>query len=289
MGRKWLGRILAVLGLTLTAVYFTACQMMDHRRPNDSGLFRGRMETGTPWTISFLRAGDPDDPRLIYVHGTPGSAGAFRGYLSDPLPGFESISIDRPGFGLTKPRKPALTLREQAEVIAPFLVERDGKWPVLIGHSMGAPIICRVAADYPDRVGGLVLLSGSLDPELEDWKWYNQLADFAFVSHLIPRVLRNSNRELKPLWKELEELRPLLTRITCPVVIVHAPNDVLVPFENVAFMQAALPENTLRDVMVLEGKNHFIPWNAEDAVREAIRRAAGMDAGDTLFAGRGDD
>jgi pimeloyl-ACP methyl ester carboxylesterase len=145
-------------------------------------------------------------------------------------------------------------------------------WPVLVGHSLGAAVIVRAALDFPDRVGGIVILSGSLDPALEKAAWYQHAANFALVPYMIPGFLRNSNRELIPLKTELERLAPVLKDVICPVIIVHAPNDFLVPFKNVEFMLQHFPQDIIVDSIVLEGKNHFIPWNAEPAVRDAIER-----------------
>ncbi len=253
-----------------------ACQVLDARmdRIDVPGVDRSAIETDTPWTVSYLHAGDPKAQRVIYVHGTPGSATAFEDYVRDPIPGFESISIDRPGFGATTPRKPALTLEEQSKIIESLLVERNGSWPILVGHSLGGPIVARVAADYPEKVGGIVILSGSLDPALEKIHWYQRVANFAFIPYLIPRTLRFSNQEVYPLKNELKILQPMLAGIACPIAIVHAPDDILVPYENVDFMKTQFPKELIAEVLVLEDKNHFIPWNAEQDVRAAIQRLA---------------
>jgi pimeloyl-ACP methyl ester carboxylesterase len=237
---------------------------------DDDGLVRAEMPTDSPWTISYLRAGEDAAPRLIYVHGTPGSATNFNAYLHDPVPGWEAISIDRPGFGQTQPRIPSSSLEEQARLIEPVLVERNGRWPILIGHSLGGPIVCRVAADYPDRVGGLVILSGSMDPDLERVWWIQRFADFAFMPYLIPRALRNANQEVLPLRDELRELEPLLANIDCPIVIVHSRDDSLVQYENVHFMQRAFSGDRIAALHELNGKDHFVPWNAQHTVRQAI-------------------
>ena len=140
------------------------------------GVSRGMMDTNTQLTVSYITSSlnTPDQSRLIYVHGTPGDATAFTADLQNPIEGFESISVDRPGLGQSTPKVPALTLEDQANAIEPFLIEQGGRWPILIGHSMGGPIIAQVAGMYPDRVGGLVIIAGALDLELEEWKWYSE-------------------------------------------------------------------------------------------------------------------
>lgn len=270
--RKWLMRIALAIFLLFCVLYGIACRMsaVEFSRRPGPGLVLGEYKTATPWTITYISGGEPGALRIIYVHGTPGSASAFDDYLERPIAGFEGFSIDRPGFGDTRPPKPAYTLHEQALVIEPLLVERNGKWPILVGHSLGAPIICQVAAEYPDRVRGLVLISGSLDPKEEHIAWYQRVGDFAFMPYLLPRWLRNTNRELFPIKKELEALAPKLGELKCPTVIVHAKNDSLVPFENVQYMRDTIPKETIVKIVELEDKSHFIPWNAESVVREAI-------------------
>jgi pimeloyl-ACP methyl ester carboxylesterase len=279
MIRRILKRI-GIFCVFLVIVDIAVWQVADRVRLPEAaeGLTRHSLATETEWTVSYIRqaAADGDARRLIYVHGTPGDATSLQGYLVDPVEGFESISIDRPGFGHTTPMKVALTLAEQARAIKPFLVERGGEWPILLGHSMGGPIIAQVAGMYPEKVGGLVIVAGSLDPELEEWKWYNRLADMKLTGYMIPRALRHSNRELAPLKGELEKLKALLGEVRCPVVIVHAPDDMLVPFANVAYMEGEFAEGIVWEVVVLEGMNHFLPWNSEGAIRRAIEVVAGV-------------
>jgi len=220
--------------------------------------------------ISFLRAGEADAPRVIYVHGTPGDATNFAGFLSEPIPGLEHVAIDRPGFGRSDPQ--AVTgFAEQAAVIEPLLVERGGRWPILVGHSLGGPIVARVAAEYPDRVGGVVIVSGSLDPGLEKPRWYNRLGDTLLARPVMGRSLRNSNDELMAAPRETRELDAVLDRVRCPVVVIHGARDGLVPVANVEYMREHLPR---AELVVLGDANHFIPWTHPEVIREAIEKLA---------------
>lgn len=276
--RRRLLRTIPVVLAVLMALQIASCRVYDaFVLPHEAeGLVRDAVEAPSGWTVSYIQAPQRASGlrRLIYVHGTPGDATAFEEYLLNPVPGFNSLAIDRPGFGHTRPKRPALTLREQAQSLEPFLQSVDGKKPILVGHSLGAPVVLRAALDYPGRVGGLVLISPSVDPALETIAWYQRLATYFPVAWMIPRFLRNSNRELFPLKHELQTLASELGRLQCPVSILHAPNDILVPFSNVGYLRDRLPPDLLAGVVVLEGKNHFIPWNAEDAVKEAIRTVA---------------
>ncbi len=68
------------------------------------------------------------------------------------------ISVDRPGFGLSEPKKPERSLHEQSRRIAEAL-QKDSvvENSILVGHWLGGPVIVCMAADYPEFVKGLVL------------------------------------------------------------------------------------------------------------------------------------
>ncbi|MEO0512821.1 MAG: alpha/beta hydrolase [Planctomycetota bacterium] len=231
-------------------------------------------------SVSALRAGDPGAPRLVYVHGTPGDATAFADDLRDPIPGFEAVSIDRPGFGQTAPTDgskpvPLPSFEDQARAIEPLLTERRERWPVLIGHSLGGPIVARVAADQPGRVGAVVILSGSLDPELEEPKWFNHAADTWLTRRLIGRAMRHSNDEILAAPEQTRRLRRVLANVRCPVLIIHGTEDGLVPVENVDYMTRVFAHVDRVEVVILEGEGHFIPWTQRDLIRRKLSEFLG--------------
>jgi pimeloyl-ACP methyl ester carboxylesterase len=120
---------------------------------------------------------------------------------------------------------------------------------------------------------GLVLLSASLDPAQEVIHPMQHVGAWGPVRWLLPRVIRNANRELMALKPELEALGAMLPAIRNKVVIVHGTQDELVPVANVPYMQGRLTGARCVRTVLLPGLNHFLPWNAEAAVRDAVRQA----------------
>lgn len=224
--------------------------------------------------VHYRRAGDPNGRRVIFVHGTPGSAEGWAGMLLAVPPGREYVAVDRPGFGRTTPGRPDPSLARQAAAIAPLLVERGGRWPILVGHSYGGPVIAELAAEQPGRVGGLVIAAGALDPAQEKIIPLQWAGRWPGIRALLPRPMHVANEELIPLKGELERLAPKLPRITAPVVIVHGTTDRLVPYANTAYMLARFTGASRRRLMTLAGQNHFIPWERRDALEAAIRELA---------------
>ncbi len=265
--RSALSVIITTVGLAPTA---------PHAAEADINALRHRMAVGTPLntTLSYLQAGDPTAPRLILVHGTPGSASGWSEYLTNPPPGADVVALDRPGFGDSGPPGAVTGLEAQAAAVH-ALFPTDGRRVVLLGHSLGGPVVAQVAAQHPDRVAAVVLLAASLDPALEKINPMQWVGTWAAVRWALPRAIRNANAELIALKPELESLAHLLPKITAPVLIVHGTKDDLVPVANVPFMQAGLTGARCVKTELLEGQNHFLPWNSTGVVRQAIAWALG--------------
>lgn len=271
----WARRI-AVLGAALAA---TGCSIPGPEVSEDdmaAKLPRHELTLASGYALSYLEAGDADGRLAVFVHGTPGDAHAWGDYLMGVPKGYRYIAIDRPGFGHSGPDDAVVSLADQAEAIATLIRETGAGRAVLIGHSLGGPIIAQAAVDHPNLVAALVVLAGSLDPAQENVPLIQYVGDTWPVSALLPRWLRNTNREIIALEPQLAALAPRLSSITIPVTIVHGTKDDLVPFANVAFMKQHMTGTTAMEVTALEGQNHFLPWNSKREVDAAIAKAFAM-------------
>ena len=224
------------------------------------------------WQVSYLESGNPKGKILILIHGTPGSASGWTDFIVNPNPLTQVIAIDRPGFGKTMPNQAEPSISEQAEVVAAFF-PKDGRKVILAGHSLGGPIAAKVAADYPDRVETLILLAASMDPSLEKIHPMQYVGNWFWVRPLLPQKIDHANQELLGLKAELTILENDLGKITSKVIIVHGDADNLVPIENVAYLQKHLVNAKSVSLHLMEKQNHFLPWNAQDKLNEAITEA----------------
>mgnify|MGYP001190358682 CR=1 FL=1 len=223
--------------------------------------------------ISYLRSGDEEGRRVIFVHGTPGSAVGWARFLHSPLPGMEFVAIDRPGFGRSG-GPPVTSYEAQARAVAALLETRDGKRPILVGHSLGGPIVARTAADHPELVGAVLILAGAVDPDLEGPRWYNHVAAAPIVRSLLPAAYRTSNAEIFAAVEESQALDAVADRVVVPVMAIHGDRDGLVPVANLSYVERRLSEAGGALTLRLSGATHALPWRHEDRVYEAIEDLA---------------
>ena len=226
------------------------------------------------YAVSYLESGEASGRLVVFVHGTPGNASGWSDYLMQVPQGFHYIAIDRPGFGQSGPDDAVVSLAEQASAVAAIIRAQHAGPAILVGHSLGGPVVVQTAVDAPELVAALVVLAGSVDPGQESVPLVQYMGDTWPVRALLPRPMRNANREIIWLKRELTALEPRLAGIKVPVVIVHGMSDDLVPFANVAFMKTHLTGATHFDAREMPGQNHFLPWNAKAQVTAAIAEAA---------------
>lgn len=222
--------------------------------------------------IHYLQTGNKEAQSLVFIHGSPGSWDAWKGYLSDSLlqKKYRLIAPDRPGFGYSDFRK-SLDLTAQAEILNTFLAQIDNGKPItLIGHSYGGPLIVKMALEAPGLHKNLMILSGALDPNAEKPEKWRKPLRWIPLKYLVPGALKPSNDELWFLKEDLVTMRPDLKYLTQNVTIIHGIEDSLVPYSNVAFMEESFSKVTELKVISLENEDHFIVWSREDLIKETI-------------------
>lgn len=238
-----------------------------------------QMPTPHRRTVHAVHLDQPDTlPVVMLVHGSPGSADAYLNYLADTVLSRSAhvVTLDRPGFGYTSGfGKPEPSQAAQAAAVLAVLDRvAPGQRAVLVGHSLGGPVVCRFAMDYPERTVGLVVVAGSIDPALEPHPWWQPVVHAPPVRWLTPKSLWTSNAEIIPLERELEAMLPMWSRIVCPVRVLHATDDRLVPVANTDFARRMLTHCPDLKIEVLPTGDHFILWSQQDVVRRAILELA---------------
>ena len=281
------GLVIIIL-FTALVLLMDSCMQFRMSKTEVDNFFKNKMYKGTEYSyhvgrqkINYLIAGNDSLPLLVFVHGSPGSLSAFIDFMDDTvlLEKVQMISVDRPGFGDSNFGYAEPSLEKQAQDLKPILVKHKNNRPVyLLGHSLGGPLIARMAMDYPELVDGLIFVAASVDPQLEPDEWFRAPLATPFLKWLMPRSLRASNDEIYQLKPQLEEMLPMWKDIKCKSLVIQGDSDELVPKENADFAKKMLV-NAPCEVVLYPGMNHFVPWSHPFLIENAIVYMAENKAG----------
>ena len=229
-------------------------------------------------TINYAEAGYDSLPVAFFVHGSPGSWSAFIDFMKDTslLKKVKIVAVDRIGFGYSQFGEGEKSLAKQSAYLKPIVqrFKKGNNKMILIGHSLGGPLIAKMAMDYPELIDNLVIVAGSISPYLEpNEKWFRIPLNFLPVNLLIPKSFRASNTELLYLKPELIKMLPYWKNIRQPVTVIQGNKDVLVNPKNAAFAKEMLINSRKVNLVIVDDMNHFIPWSHPHLIKNAIYSA----------------
>jgi pimeloyl-ACP methyl ester carboxylesterase len=230
--------------------------------------------------IKYLTVGADSLPLVVFVHGSPGSLSAFIDFMADEqlLRSAQLITVDRPGFGESNFGYAEPSLEVQAAELKPILEKHRTQRPiVLVGHSLGGPVIARMAMDYPELVDGLIFVAPSIDPDLEPKEWFRAPLATPFLKWMLPRVMRASNDEIYNLKPELQKMIPLWPRVRAQSIVIQGLKDELVHPGNAEFASKMIVNAPVK-LIVVDSMNHFVPWTHPKLIRDAILELTSPDA-----------
>jgi len=256
-------------------------------------------------------SGPRDAPAVILLHGFGSSLQTWQPWAESLSADHRVIRFDLPGFGLTGP-DPTGDYSDQRsmQVLAALMDQLGVARASLIGNSLGGRIAWKFAAETPDRVDRLVLISpdGFASPGFE----YGKRPDVPFMLRLLPYVLPRPllRMSLVPAYGDpkrltdgtvtryrdlmlapgvrgamvarmgqvmLDDPVPLLRRIQAPTLLLWGEKDAMIPFTNAADYLRAIPHATL---VALPGLGH-VPFEEAPAVSvEPVRRFLASTAAD---------
>ena len=229
---------------------------------------------GATLRLSYLAAGNHSGRRVVFVHGTPGDASDWGGFLREFAADQHRLAIDRLGFGESGGDTAVVSLTEQARAIAELL-DGVGGPAVVVGSSYGGPVALRLAADRPDLVAGLLLVGGAADPGHERIHPIQHVIATKPLATIMPTALARSNAELLALPGELELLADDLARVRASVTVLHGLGDTLVPAENARYLAERLTGVARLRFVLVPGAGHFLhllsPDRVEDALTELVQ------------------
>jgi pimeloyl-ACP methyl ester carboxylesterase len=109
------------------------------------------------------RTGGRGADALVFVHGWACGAESWRGQET-AFSERRVIVVELSGHGRSDAPRSGYTLDHFARVVEAVLRDAKVERVVLVGHSMGAPVVGRFAGLFPKKTLGLVLVDGAMRP-----------------------------------------------------------------------------------------------------------------------------
>jgi pimeloyl-ACP methyl ester carboxylesterase len=150
--------------------------------------------------LAAFRYGDPAAPAIIAAHGITSHSGAWAPVARALGDRAHLVALDLRGRGRSNALPPPYGTAVHVDDILATLDALALERAILVGHSLGAYIVARVAAEHPERAERIVLVDGGLTiPGVE--KVDPQAFADAFLGPAIARLrLTFATREAYVEW-----------------------------------------------------------------------------------------
>jgi pimeloyl-ACP methyl ester carboxylesterase len=99
---------------------------------------------------------------LVFVHGWTCDLNVWKAQVEEFAPVTRVIAVDLPGHGQSDKPQTNYTMDYFADAVAAVLKDAGVKKAVLVGHSMGAPVVRQFYRKHPEQTAGLVFVDGAL-------------------------------------------------------------------------------------------------------------------------------
>jgi len=220
------------------------------------------------------QTGAPDAAPIILIHGFSVSLESWDAWAEDLSTDYRVIRADLPGHGLTGPDpQKRYSVPQTAAFIGDLMTAMDIDQAIVGGNSLGGLAAWRFAADNPDRISALILVSPggySINGVTEDpvavpapIDAYLRMAPPAFVSAATAQLYGDASR-LDPavptriaalmahdsngaaMVERLEvftlpDPESDLARVTAPTLILHGERDAMIPVDHSRDMAQIIP------------------------------------------------
>lgn len=256
-------------------------------------------------------------PVVLLLHGTGSANFTWGGMLPRLVPACSVVAPDLPGHGFTTGAgRAALSLTGMARAIAALMATLGAAPALIVGHSAGAAVALRLAADrrlLPQRVVGLnpaiipppatyrmlfapilhrvattrMAAAGtaglaSFTPLVESLLHSTGSHVPAERARLYQRFFRSARhcRDVLTMMADwaLPDLIPDLARVPCPVTLVCGRRDTWVPLQSLYRYASAIPEHTVLEVAGGHLFHEDHPTEAADVILGALHSAPGSGA-----------
>ncbi|MEM2333991.1 MAG: alpha/beta hydrolase, partial [Candidatus Caldarchaeum sp.] len=211
---------------------------------------------------------------LLLIHGWGSSSFSWRKNYPVLSSVFRVVAVDLPGFGMSSRLPSGFHLDTVSSHLFRFLETLDIDRVSLIGHSMGGAIASHMAAQHPEKVSKLVLVSPSLLGEGSGKRpFFVELARNKFVGKVLARVMLNRyfvRRALKNAYSNPGLVDEEMVEGYFQSVVRSGP-VLLDAFNIMREFNLSVMEKIECDVLfVLGEKDSWVPADGNRAIAERI-------------------
>ena len=224
-----------------------------------------------------VRVGGEGAP-VVLVHGY-GVSGTYMLPLAQSLaPSFSVFAPDLPGYGRSQPPRSPLGIPDLAAALAGWLDAAGLRCPAFVANSMGCQIVTELAVHLPERVGPMVLVGPTVDPQRRAAR-HQLLAGLRDAAREPRSLLSLAARDdavfgvgallttaRSALADRIEQRLPLIEQ---PTVVVRGEEDGFVGTEWAERATALLPRGRL---VVVPSEPHAVHYTRPDLVARIVRK-----------------
>ncbi len=222
--------------------------------------------------IRYCIKGSDTLPAVLFIHGAPASISFWKPFFRDSnlLSMAQVIAADRPGYGYSGFGKLYLSYYTQAALLAP-LIKKYGQYRklILVGSSYGGPLCALLAAQFPQYVSGILLVSSSIAPG-EEATWQIARIINSPIGEFFPRVLQVATAEKIHHKNMLKEIEKEWSKVVCPVIMLHGSEDELIFPANANFVYNEFKQ-ARKKITILGGLKHNIVVTKPEYIVQCIK------------------
>ena len=242
---------------------------------------------------------------VVFLHGWLGSWRYWFPTMERVAENFRTYSFDFWGFGESRRKSTYESIQNYSDQVIRFLDELGIDRCLLVGHSMGGMVALKTAINHPKRISRVAAVGAPIVGDSLSWllkltdrplfadafarvpafrrfmfHWFLGEADDQHVHEILDDSVKSSSTTLRnavgSMWRT--DLRPELSRLNVPSLIVHGGRD-----EIVHPNQADLFDNVpTAEVVVMPESRHFPFLDEAELFNELLLRFLKQDAPRTM-------
>jgi pimeloyl-ACP methyl ester carboxylesterase len=242
---------------------------------------------------------------VVFLHGWLGSWRYWFPTMERVAENFRTYSFDFWGFGESRRKSTYESIQNYSDQVIRFLDELGIDRCLLVGHSMGGMVALKTAINHPKRISRVAAVGAPIVGDSLSWllkltdrplfadafarvpafrrfmfHWFLGEADDQHVHEILDDSVKSSSTTLRnavgSMWRT--DLRPELSRLSVPSLIVHGGRDQIVHPN-----QADLFDNvSSTEVVVMPESRHFPFLDESELFNELLLRFLKQDAPRTM-------